>query len=166
MDTSEYVNVFAETAIVVEGKNLLGVTRLEKSTFPNFYESNDYGETWHAVPNPTFAASSSKFAAGTLSTGCRYIIYNLPHFERDADGKILTEGMNRGRHTLVIAIAKPGEKAFSRIWKVSDVTQSTKQVASHYPCAVEHDGMLYIAYTGQHERRNCAFTAVPVDSLS
>jgi hypothetical protein len=166
MDTADYVNVFAETAIVVDGANVLGVTRLEKDPFPNFCESNDYGETWHAVPNTTFAASHSKFAGGTLSTGCRYIIYNLPHFDRDADGRIVTEGMDRGRHTLVIAIAKPGETAFSRIWKVSDVTQSTKQVRSHYPCAVEDDGMLYVAYTGEHGRRNCGVTAISVASLS
>jgi len=110
--------------------------------------------------------SHSRFAAGKLSTGDRYIIYNLPCFERDGDGKIVAEGMNRGRHTLAIAVAGPGEKAFTRVWKVSDVTQSTWQKASHYPCAVEHRGMLYITYTGQHGLRNCGFTAIPVASLS
>jgi hypothetical protein len=166
MDTADYVNVFAETAVVVDGCNLLGVTRLEGTPFPAFYESNDYGESWRSVPNTTFAASHSKFAAGTLSTGQRYIIYNLPKFQRDASGKIVVEGMNRARHTLVMAVAEPGEKAFARIWKISDVTQSTSQKASHYPCAVEDQGMLYIVYTGQHDRRNCGFTRVPVQSLA
>ena len=166
LDTAKRVNVFAETAVVVDGKNLLAVTRLEKNPFPNFYESNDFGESWRKIENKTFAASHSKFAAGTLSTGYRYIIYNLPRFKRNDDGNILTEGMNRGRHTLVIAVAKPGEKAFSRIWKISDVTQSTAQKASHYPCAVEHEGMLYVTYTGGHKLRNCGFTAIPVASLS
>ena len=166
LDTDEYVNVFAETAVVVDGENLLAVTRLEKNPFPNFYESNDFGRTWRKIANTTFAASHSKFAAGTLSTGLRYIIYNLPRFRRDEDGKVLTEGMNRGRHTLVIAVAQPGEKAFSRIWKISDVTQSTGQNMSCYPCAVEYEGMLYVVYTGQHKLRNCGFTAIPISSLS
>jgi len=112
------------------------------------------------------AASHSKFAAGKLSTGQRYIIYNLPHFERDEKGRIAVEGMKRGRQTLVIAVANPGEKAFSHIWKVSDVSQSTHQKMSCYPCAVEHDGMLYVTYTGQHKSRNCGFTAIPVASLA
>jgi hypothetical protein len=32
LDTAEHVNVFAETAVVVDGKNLLAVTRLEKKS--------------------------------------------------------------------------------------------------------------------------------------
>jgi hypothetical protein len=166
LDAAEYVNVFAETAVVVDGSNLLAVTRLEKNPFPNFYESSDCGESWHTVENQTFAASHSKFAAGKLSTGDRYIIYNLPHLTRDADDRIVPEGMDRGRHTLVIAVAAPEEGAFSRIWKLSDITQSTQQKASHYPCAVEHEGMLYVTYTGQHGLRNCGFTAIPVAVLS
>lgn len=166
LDTSDYVNVFAETAVVVDGKNLLAVTRLEKNPFPNFYESNDYGETWWPIENRTFLASHSKFAAGKLTTGVRYIIYNLPHFERDAEGKIVVDGMKRDRSTLAIAVAQPGEKAFSRIWKVSDATQSSQQKMSCYPCAVEYEGMLYVVYTGQHGLRNCGFTAIPVASLS
>jgi len=166
LDTAEYVNVFAETAVVVDGSNLLAVTRLEQTPFPNFYESNDCGESWRKIENQTFAASPTKFAAGKLSTGDRYIIYNLPHFTRDAESRIVPEGMDRGRHTLVIALAGPKERAFSRIWKISDVTQSTQQKASHYPCAVEHEGMLYVTYTGQHELRNCGFTAFPVNALS
>jgi len=166
LDTAERVNVFAETAAVVDGQNLLAVTRLEKNPFPNFYESNDCAQSWRRIPNTTFAASNSKFAAGTLSTGCRYLIYNLPRFQRDAHGEIVTDGMNRGRQTLVIAVALPGEKAFSRIWKISDVTQSTAQKASHYPCAVESAGWLYVTYTGQHKLRNCGFTAIPVASLA
>ncbi|MDO5113525.1 MAG: sialidase family protein [Planctomycetia bacterium] len=164
MDT-EYVNVFAETAIVVNGANVLGVTRLEASPYPNFYESNDFGKTWRKLENKTFLASSSKFAAGTLSNGVRYILYNLPNFTRDANGKPQLDKMNRGRHTLVIATAQPEDTAFTKIWKVSDVTAGADQKMSHYPCAVEHDGKLYISYTGQHTRRNAGLTIVPIESL-
>ena len=162
---SEYVNVFAETAILVEGPNVLGVTRLEASPYPNFYESNDYGRTWRKLKNDSFLASSSKFAAGTLSNGVRYVLFNLPDFQRDASGKMDPKTLNRGRHTLAIATAQPGEKAFSKIWKISDRTAETRQGASHYPCAVERDGKLYVTYTGQHKLRNCGITILPIDSL-
>ncbi|MDO4628974.1 MAG: exo-alpha-sialidase, partial [Planctomycetia bacterium] len=172
---TDYVNVFAETAITEDGENILAVTRLEHSPFPNFYESRDFGETWRKIENRTFAASSSKFAAGTFSNGYRYIIYNLPDFQRDENGKIFvkrntegnptTEGIGMGRGTLVMALARPGEKAFSKIWKVSDVTASTQQKASHYPCVLEHDGMIYIVYTGQHGLRNCGLTRFPLKSI-
>lgn len=164
MDT-EYVNMFAETAILADGPNLLGVTRLESFPFPNFYESRDYGRTWRKIENRTFPASNSKFAAGTLSNGNRYLIFSAADFKRDENGKIITDGMNRDRATLAIAIARPGEKAFSKVWKVSDKTTSTQQSSSHYPCAVEKDGKLYISYTGQHKLRNAAMTVIPIDSL-
>lgn len=164
LDT-EFVNIFAETAILADGPNLLGVTRRENSPFPNFYESGDYGRTWRKIENKTFPTCSSKFAAGTLSNGNRYILFNAADFKRDKNGQPVAEGMNRNRALLAIAVARPEEKAFSRVWKVSDVTTPTKQVYSHYPCAVEKDGKLYISYTGQHERRNAGLTVIPVESL-
>ena len=172
---TDYVNVFAETAITADGSNILAVTRLENSPFPNFYESNDFGQTWRKIENRTFAASSSKFAAGKFSNGYRFIVYNLPGFKRTADGMIdfqtnaqgqpTTFGIDMGRSTLVIAIAKPGEKAFSTIWKVSDITGSTAQKNSHYPTVLEHGGYVYISYTGNHVLRNCGVTRFPLKSL-
>ena len=41
-----------------------------------------------------------------------------------------------------------------------------RQTASHFPCAVEHESMLYVTYTGQHGLRNCGFTAFAVSALS
>lgn len=161
----EYVNVFAETAVVVDGPNLLAVTRLEDSPRPNFYASSDFGRTWDKIENKAFYASSSKFAAGTLSNGVRYILFNLPDFKRDANGNVDETTLVRDRKTLAMATARPGEASFSRIWKISDPTTPTKQAASHYPCALEVDGKLYITYTGQHDRRNCGLSVVPVDSL-
>ena len=175
MDPEDYVNIFAETAVLANGPNLLAVTRVENTPFPNFYESRDFGETWRKIENRVFAACNSKFAAGTFSNGYRYIVYNLPNFRRTADGKIIyktdengnptREGIGMGRGTLVMAIAKPGETAFSTVWKVSDRTGSTEQSASHYPTVLEHDGFVYVAYTGNHKRRNCGVTRFPLKSL-
>ena len=161
----EYINVFAETAVVPDGNKLLAITRLENDPFPAFYESVDCGQSWRRIENKTFAASSSKFAAGKLRNGTRYILYNLPDFKRDENGKILTDGMSRNRRTLVIATAGPNDDCFTKIWKVSDNTTTTQQNASHYPCALERDGKLYVSYTGQHKMRNAALTVIPIDSL-
>ncbi|MDO5579794.1 MAG: exo-alpha-sialidase [Planctomycetia bacterium] len=162
---TEYVNVFAETAMIAEGASLFAMTRLERSAYPNVYISKDYGKIWEKIENTSFPASSTKFAAGTLSNGTRYLLFNIPDFKRDQNGKIIPNSFTRNRGTLAIALAKPDEKAFSKIWKVSDSSSSTKQRASHYPCAVEHNGKLYITYTGQHKYRNCGLTIIPIDSL-
>ncbi len=164
MDT-EYVNVFAETAVIVDGPNILGVTRREDSPWPNFYESVDYGKTWRKIENKTFMASCSKFSAGTLSNGVKYILYNLPDFQKDSKGQVIPTSIKINRRTLVMATAQPGEKAFSKIWKISDNTTVNKNHESHYPCAVEYEGKLYITYTGRHTLRNCSLTVIPVDSF-
>ena len=162
---TEFINIFAETAVVPDGPNMLAVTRLENSAYPNFYASGDFGRTWSKVENKTFLACNSKFAGGKLSNGVRYILFNLPAFERDASGKIIEKSINKSRTTLAIATARPGDRSFTEIWKISDPTTSTNQKMSHYPCAVERNGNLYITYTGQHKLRNCGLTIVPIASL-
>lgn len=162
---TEYVNVFAETATVVDGPHIFAVTRRENTPFPNLYTSDDFGETWRKEENRIFPTTSAKFAGGKLSNGVRYLIFNLPNFQRDANGKIPADGYPRDRAMLVIATAEPGAPAFSKMWKVSDVTSPTAQVNSHYPCAFERDGKLYISYTGQHKLRNAGLTILPIESL-
>lgn len=169
LDPNEKVNVFAETAVVVDGANLLAVARREESPFPNFYESRDFGKTWRSIENKTFPAVCSKFAAGKFSDGTRYIVFNLPDFERDAQGKIKTDSIRwQSRDSLVIAIAKPNEDAFSQIYKVSDPTTSTRLTTSHYPCVVEHNGWIYVSYTATIRDKSLrvgALTKFPLDSL-
>ena len=162
---TEFVNIFAETAVIPDGANLMAVTRREDTPFPNFYVSGDFGRTWERIVNETFPTSSTKYAGGRLSDGTRYLIYNHPDFERDENGRVKPETMNRDRSMLAIALAKPGEKTFTRIYKISDPSTPTRQVLSHYPCAVERDGKLYISYTGKHRLRNAGLTVVPMDSL-
>jgi len=169
LDPENEVNLFAETGIVVDNQNILAVTRRENSPYPNFYESNDYGETWRKIENRTFPAVASKFAAGRLSNGYRYIVYNLPQFNRTADGKIDDASLQwYQRDTLVMAIAKPGEYAFSKLWKISNPDGATGLTTSHYPCLVEHDGWVYISYTGtlpDKQWRVAALTKFPLKSL-
>jgi len=162
---TEFVNFYAETALIVEGSHITAITRLEEYPFPNFYVSDDYGRTWDKMPNHTFPTSRSKIAAGVLSNGIRYMIYNHPDFQRDAEGKPILDGMIRNRTVLAIALAFPGDTTFTQIYKLSDPTVSTEQAGSFYPCAVEHNGKLYVSYTGQHKKRNAALVVVPIQSL-
>ncbi len=162
---TEFVNIYAETALLLEGSHLAAVTRSNQNPYPNFYLSDDYGRTWEKMPNETFPATHSKFAAGCLSNGTRYLIFNHPDFRRDENGKPILDDMKRDRAVLAIALAFPGDTAFTKIYKVSDPSTGTKQEKSHYPCAVERDEKLYISYTGQHQKRNAALTVIPISSL-
>ncbi len=169
MDANDNVNAFAETGIIVDGKNALAVTRREDSPFPNFYESDDYGETWRVIENKTFLAVHSKFAAGMFSDGIRYIAFNYPTFKRNADGSVDLDSIDfSSRDSLAIAIARPGEDAFSHMYMVSDPSTTNKLAVSHYPCVVEHDGWVYVSYTGvfaDKPLRVGALTKFPLKSL-
>lgn len=149
LDPNEKVNFFAETGVILDKNFALAVTRREDSPFPNFYASNDFGKNWTSVENKTFPAVHSKFAAGTFSNGIRYIVFNLPCFKRLENGSIDVGSIEfSSRDSLVIAIARPGEKAFSHMYTISDPSASTRLSTSHYPCVVEHDGWIYVSYTG------------------
>ncbi len=169
LDSNDKVNIFAETGVIVDGRYALAVTRREDSPFPNFYESVDYGETWRAIENKTFPATHSKFAAGVFSDGTRYIAFNYPTFQRTDDGNVDLKTIDySSRDSLALAIARPGEDAFSHAYMISDPSTSNRLAASHYPCVVEHDGWVYVSYTGtfvDKPLRVGALTKFPLKSL-
>jgi hypothetical protein len=140
-----------ETSLIVEDKNILALTRQDKGLFPYIHQSGDYGKTWTAVENHTFPASPAKIYSGRLSTRQRYVIFNVAQ----------TKSGDAGRCCLTIAVSKPGETALSQIYKVRDDSKW-----SCYPCAIEHEGKLYIVYTTQIEgRRHCGMSVIPIKSL-
>ena len=169
LDMNEKVNVFAETGVVVDGSNVLAVTRREDSPFPNFYESRDWGETWRSAPNHEFPAVHSKFAAGKFSDGIRYIVFNMPSFTRLADGTVdVTSIEANSRDSLAIAIARPDENAFSHVYMISDPTTTSRLATSFYPCVVEHDGWVYVSYTAVFKDKPLrvgALTKFPLTSI-
>ena len=169
LDSNDQVNVFAETSVIVEGKNALAVTRREDSPFPNFYESIDYGENWRRVENKSFPAVHSKFAAGIFSDGTRYIAFNLPEFERESDGSFNRDSFDySSRDSLAIAVASKGESAFSRAYMISNPETPCRLAESHYPCVVERDGWVYVSYTGKYvdkPLRVGALTKFPLEAL-
>ena len=146
-----------ETTVWAEGSQLVALTRNNTGAAPFVYSSQDYGRTWNAVKDHTLTATASKLYAGHLSSGERYVVFNLP-----AEGE---KGF-RSRETLVIGVSRPGELAPAKIWRVQDRTASDSPTAFHYPCAIEHEGRLLVLYTtGRTTPRQCELAIIPIASL-
>ena len=150
-----------ETTIIPHGKVIYAFTRVDgPDNIPAIFISNDYGETWNSVKEHDFRALSSKLCAGTLSDGRGYIVFNYP---------VSNEVGLEARTVLALAISKDGNNpfSFSSIYKIQSAGQGSPMM-SHYPCAVEHEGKLYIVYTANfagEEKRQCELAIVPVKSL-
>jgi len=142
---------FPETTVIVEGKEVTALVRREKANSLLFF-SHDNGRTWSEPCEHNFPMASSKIYAGRLTTGQRYLLCNLPS--------------RAGRDLLVIAVSRPGEKAFSRMWKIRDgYCQALKSGPEwSYPCAIESDGSVHLVYTS--EKRHCVLMTVPLASLA
>jgi hypothetical protein len=148
---------YPETTLWMEGSKLLALTRNDTGNVPFVYASHDHGRTWSVVEKHPLKASSSKLYAGHLSTGERYVIFNLP-----AEGE---KGF-RSRETLVIQVSRPGELAAAKTWRVQAHTASNSPTAFHYPCAIEHEGRLLVIYTvGRSPPRQCELAIFPIASL-
>jgi len=146
-----------ETTVWVEGRSVVALTRNDTGSVPYVHESHDHGRSWSAVEKHPLRASAVKLYAGHLSTGERYAVFNLP-----TDGE---DGF-RSRETLVIQVSHPGELAAAKTWRVQARTASDSPPAFHYPCAVEHDGRLYVIYTvGMASPRQCELAIIPIASL-
>jgi len=140
-----------ETTVLVEGRELTALVRRENAKSLVFF-SHDNGQTWSEPCEHNFPMASSKIYAGLLSTGQRYLLCNLP--------------TSRRRDLLVIAVSRPGEKAFVKMWKVRDGYDPALKAGPEwsYPCAIEADGKLHVVYTS--EKHHCAMTVIPVESLA
>jgi hypothetical protein len=141
----------------VDGKDITALVRGQygKDRSLLFY-SSDFGQTWSKPEENDLPMAPSKIYAGTLSTGQRYVLYNLPCKPR--------------RREIVIAVTRPGGRQFVKAWKICD--EETKKFSNHriakpefsYPCALEADGNLYVVYSAM--KRNCVMAAIPIASLA
>ena len=141
---------YPETTVIVEGNHLTALVRNDHGN-ALVCLSTDYGHTWSEPIEQNLPIGAAKMYAGLLSTGQRYLLSNTP-----------TSGY---REMFTIAVSHPEEGTFSRMWKIRD-GYSTSLAAGpewSYPCAIEHDGSLYIVYTS--EKHHCVLTVIPIDSL-
>jgi hypothetical protein len=142
---------YPETTVIVNGTDATAIVRNDRGNALVFL-SRDYCRTWSGPFQHNLPIGASKVYAGTLSTGQRYMISNTP-----------TRGY---RDLLTIAVTKAGSEVFARAWKLRDGHSAALGTGPEwsYPCAIEHEGMLYVAYTS--EKRHCVLTRVHLSSLS
>ena len=123
------------------------------------------GRDWSAsqaveISRSGLPAVDSKIFAGALSSGQRYLVYNLP-----------VGGNGWDRRALGIAVTAPGGTRFERAFLVRAFGETGPRAAGRYkepgwqyPYAYEHAGNLYIAYARAKE--DCELSVIPVASLA
>ena len=154
--------IWGETTVIVDGNEVLAVVRGASGKLCNALvaTSLDGGRTWTTLRRSNLPMSNSKAFGGTLSNGQRYLIGTM---YRGTIGR---------RSPLTIAVTRPGQQTFRRIWRIRDaIRPEAGETTDHrlaYPYAIEHDGHLYVGYsTGLGGNRNNAELAVfPISRLA
>ena len=152
-------NIWGESTVVVEGERILNISRYGKKALALVSVSKDYGRTWTPTAPSNLPMATSKPYSGILSTGQRYLVCTT------------TADTGGSRSPLTIAVSKPGESVFSKVYLVRRSVCDETPGVSHpkadfsYPYAVEHEGHLYIGYTHKSHAAN-ELAVVPVASLS
>ncbi len=130
--------------------------------------SRDFGRTWTEIRESNLPMAASKPYAGILSTGQRYLVCTTT-----------ADSANR-RSPLTIAVSRPRESVFSRIYRIRDAAvavpgSSVPRIESHpqcrlsYPYAAEYDGKLYVIYSNDGSRggnrNSCELAIIPIEKL-
>lgn len=149
------VNVWGECTVIPDGANVLLISRSSNGTpkFDGYYHplawvsfSKDYGHTWSELQPSNLPMAASKPYAGILSNGQRYLIGTTT-----ADSK-------NARRPLTIAVSKPGENSFTKIYCIRRAVHKKGKVESNpkaslaYPYAIEYKGYLYVVYSNSGGR--------------
>lgn len=155
--------MWGESAIFVDGKTIYNIARYGGDAVALVAKSEDYGRTWSPSSVSNLPMTTSKPAAGILSTGQRYLVCTTA---KDNGGK---------RTPLTIALSEPNENRFSKIYVIrrsrqdEEPGESNDTLSLAYPCAVEHDGKLYVGYSNNGGRRgnlnSAELAVIPIKSL-
>ncbi len=147
------LKMWGESGVIVDGRRVPNIARCDgRQPVALVAVSEDFGRTWTASRPSNLPMAASKPCTGTLSTGQRFLICSTT-----ADG-------GSRRAPLTIALTRPGETNFSSVRVIRHAILSAdpargsgapaaSPVESHeraslaYPCAVEHDGKLYVGYS-------------------
>jgi hypothetical protein len=158
--SEELERMWGESTVLVNGNEITNIARYGSKAIALVSKSRDFGRTWTPMRMSNLPMTPSKPYAGILSTGQRYVI-----------GTIAADAGFR-RVPLTIAVSRPGEELFSRIFCITDRTlrDNPKQAQPHlaYPYAVEYDKKLYVVYSAALERGNlndAELAVIPIDDL-
>ncbi len=156
--------MWGESSIFVDGPRITNIARYGAKPIALAASSNDYGHTWTPSSESNLPMAGSKPSSGVLSNGQRYLICSTT-----ADGK------NR-RSPLTIAVSKPGENTFSKVFVIRDAVhengpgESDKGAALSYPYAIEHQGKLYVGYSNNGKRKannnSAELAVIPIEKLA
>lgn len=151
-------SVWGESTVIVKGRHINNISRYGGKALALIATSDDFGRTWSTALPSNLPMATSKPYAGTLSTGQRYLVCTTT---ADTGGK---------RSPLTIAVSKPGESVFSKVFVIRRSVfpegpgVSNPRSDFSYPCAVEHEGKLYIGYTHKSHAAN-ELAIIPIRSL-
>jgi hypothetical protein len=140
------LQMWGESAVIVEGKRVTNISRYGAEARALVATSGDYGRTWSQMRPSNLPMTTSKPAAGMLSNGQRYLVCTT------------TADSGKRRTPLTIAVSRPGETLFSKIYVIRHAEfsggpgESNKGAALSYPYAVEHDGKLYVGYSNSGDK--------------
>jgi hypothetical protein len=155
--------MWGESAIFVDGKTIFNIARYGPDAVALVAKSEDSGRTWSPSTVSNLPMTTSKPAAGILSTGQRYLVCT-------------TAKGNGGKRTpLTIALSRPNENHFSKIFVIrrsrhdGKPGESADRVSLSYPYAMEYDGNLYVGYSNNGGRRgnlnSAELAVIPIKSL-
>lgn len=152
-------DVWGESGVIVEGSRITNIARYGARPLALVSTSTDSGRTWTSAAPSNLPMATSKPYVGMLSTGQRFLACTT------------TADSGGSRAPLTIAVSRPGQPLFSKVYvvrhSVSDKTPgvSDKRADFSYPYAVEHDGRLYVGYTHKSHAAN-ELAVIPVASLT
>lgn len=150
--------IWGESTVIVEGQRILNLARWGGKALALCSVSEDHGRTWTPTAPSNLPMATSKPYAGILSTGQRYLVCTT------------TADTGDKRSPLTIALSKPGESVFRKVFvirtSVSDKTPGVSHPGADfsYPYAIEHDGKLYIGYTHKSHAAN-ELAVIPIQNL-
>eukprot|EP01031_Cornospumella_fuschlensis_P015787 gene15787-19289_t len=133
--------MWGESTVIVKGKQVFNISRYGAEAKALVAVSEDYGRTWSESLPANLPMTTSKPSAGMLSTGQRYLVCTT-----SADN-------GKRRSPLTIAVSRPGETVFSRVFVIRHAVAPEGPGESHpkaslsYPYAIEHGGKLYVGYS-------------------
>ena len=156
-------SMWGESAIFVDGPEIVNIARYGSKPRALVAVSGDYGRTWTPSVQSNLPMATSKPAAGVLRNGQRYLACTT------------TADSGGSRFPLTIAVSRPGEERLSKVFVVRHAEdpegpgESHPRAALSYPYAIEHDGSLYVGYSnsgGRSGNQNSAELAIiPLASL-
>lgn len=156
------LKMWGESSIIVDGSNVLNIARYGAKPLALIARSTDFGRTWTTSAESNMPMTTSKPCAGLLSNGQRYLLCT-------------TAANNGGRRSpLTIAVSKPGETLLSKVFVIRRTEfngpgESAPHLSLSYPCAIEHEGKLYVVYSNNGGRKgnlnSAEMAVIPIERL-